>query len=184
MKPPLNVMFCVSLLALPLASSFSKTANSAIVYNRAMQAATPGIGQHVGAPPAGAQTAFSQSAPGQGASASQPPIAPTVIHVTAQKYHFDPSPIHVSDGATVELHIMAVDHAHGFLANIYPDRAAATPVSPALVFTHPQNCWKIEKGQEVVIEFVARRPGTYAFRCCNFCGFGHLGMKGEIIVDP
>jgi heme/copper-type cytochrome/quinol oxidase subunit 2 len=124
-----------------------------------------------------------QTAPAQQAPEPQPGAAPAVIHVTAVKYRFDPSPIHVKNGATVELHITASDRAHGFLVNAYPDKAAA-PESPGLVFSHPQNCWRIAKGQEVVIEFVVRRPGSYAFRCCVFCGLGHLGMKGEIIVDP
>jgi plastocyanin len=27
------------------------------------------------------------------------------------------------------------------------------------------------------------KPGTYAFKCANFCGMGHGKMKGEIVVS-
>jgi heme/copper-type cytochrome/quinol oxidase subunit 2 len=33
-------------------------------------------------------------------------------------------------------------------------------------------------------QFVARTPGTYSFHCCNRCGIGHGGMKGQLIVEP
>ncbi len=108
---------------------------------------------------------------------------PVIIQLTAQKYHFDPSTVRVKSGSHVELHIKALDRSHGFSINTYPDKAASTG-PPGLVFTDPQSCWRIEKGQEVVIKFVANQPGTYAFKCCVFCGFGHMGMKGELIVDP
>lgn len=117
------------------------------------------------------------------ATAQRSAPAPTVIHLTAEKSRYDPASLHVKAGSTVELHITAVDRSHGFLINAYPDKAA-TAQSPGLIFPHPQTCLKIEKGQEAVITFEARTPGTYAFRCCVFCGFGHLGMKGELIVDP
>lgn len=111
------------------------------------------------------------------------PLPAVVIHIRAEKSRYDPSSIRVKAGSNVELHIVAVDRAHGLLINSYPDKAA-TSGAPGLVFEHPQNCWKIEKGQEAVIRFTARQPGTYAFRCCVFCGFGHLGMKGELVVEP
>jgi plastocyanin len=53
-----------------------------------------------------------------------------------------------------------------------------------LVFTSPQDCWKIEKGESATIEFVAQTPGTYSFKCCVHCGLGHGGMKGQLIVEP
>ncbi|HEV2221893.1 MAG TPA: cupredoxin domain-containing protein [Candidatus Acidoferrales bacterium] len=105
-----------------------------------------------------------------------------VIDMTAKKYKFTPSPIHIKKGTKVELRITATDHNHGFKINAYPDGAAANG-APGLVFTSPQDCWKVPKGQTVTIEFVAQTPGSYPFKCCVFCGFGHMGMKGELIVD-
>jgi cytochrome c oxidase subunit 2 len=106
-----------------------------------------------------------------------------VIEMTAKKYEFSPSPVHVKKGAKVQLKITALDKTHGFKVGQYPDGAVATG-TPGLVFTAPQDCWKLEKGTATVIEFVAGTPGTYTFKCCTFCGFGHGGMKGQLIVDP
>jgi heme/copper-type cytochrome/quinol oxidase subunit 2 len=106
-----------------------------------------------------------------------------VIDMTARKYKFDPSPVHVKRGTKVELRITAVDHNHGFKINIYPDGTDAKG-TPGLVFTTPKDCWKLQKGQVTTIEFVARTSGSYPFKCCVFCGFGHMGMKGLLIVDP
>jgi heme/copper-type cytochrome/quinol oxidase subunit 2 len=106
-----------------------------------------------------------------------------VINMTAKKYKFDPSPLHVKRGMKVQLRITATDHAHGFKINIYPDGADAKG-APGLAFTTPKDCWRLEKGRVTTIEFVAQTAGSYPFKCCVFCGFGHMGMKGELIVDP
>jgi heme/copper-type cytochrome/quinol oxidase subunit 2 len=106
-----------------------------------------------------------------------------VIEMTAKKYEFSQSPIHVKKGAKVQLKITALDKTHGFKIGEFPDGAAATG-APGLAFTSPQDCWTLEKGTPTVIEFVAQTPGTYSFKCCKFCGFGHGGMKGQLIVEP
>ena len=105
-----------------------------------------------------------------------------VIDMTAKKYVFNPSPIHVKKGTKVQLRITSTDHTHGFKINLYPD-GGNTKGAPGLVFTDAQDCWKLPKGQTVTIEFTASTPGHYPFKCCKFCGFGHMGMKGELIVD-
>jgi heme/copper-type cytochrome/quinol oxidase subunit 2 len=106
-----------------------------------------------------------------------------VVEMTAKKYEFSPSPIHVKKGMKVQLKIKALDRAHGLKINVYPD-GADTKGAPGLTFAAAQDCWKLEKGEVTTIEFVAQQPGSYPFRCCTFCGFGHLGMKGQLIVDP
>jgi len=106
-----------------------------------------------------------------------------VITVTAKKYEFEPSPIRVKQGTKVRLNITATDHAHGFKISPFPDGAEKTG-EPGLVFSSPQDCTKIEKGQTATVEFVAQKPGTYSFRCCVVCGFHHHSMKGELIVEP
>ncbi|HEV2490268.1 MAG TPA: cupredoxin domain-containing protein [Candidatus Acidoferrales bacterium] len=106
-----------------------------------------------------------------------------VIDMTAKKYKFTPSPVHVKRGTKVQLRITALDHVHGFKINIYPDGADAKG-APGLAFVTPKECWRLEKGQVTTIEFVAQTPGSYPFKCCVFCGFGHMGMKGLLIVDP
>lgn len=106
-----------------------------------------------------------------------------VVEMTAKKYEFSGSPIHVKKGMKVQLKIKALDRAHGLKINIYPD-GADTKGAPGLTFATAQDCWKLEKGEVTTIEFVAQQAGSYPFRCCTFCGFGHLGMKGQLIVDP
>ena len=106
-----------------------------------------------------------------------------VITVTGKKYEYDPSPIRVKQGTKVRLNITATDHDHGFKISPFPDGAEKSG-DPGLVFSSPQDCTKIEKGQTVTVEFVAQKAGTYSFRCCVVCGFHHHSMKGELIVEP
>jgi cytochrome c oxidase subunit II len=106
-----------------------------------------------------------------------------VIEVTAKKYEFNPSPIHVKQGATVRLKITALDRTHGFKTNLYPDGAATTG-DPGLVFTSKEDCVELKEGAPAVVEFVAHTAGTYSFKCCKHCGLGHGGMKGQLVVEP
>src|SRR5690349_8135840 len=106
-----------------------------------------------------------------------------VIELTAKKYAYSPSSVHVKQGTKVQLKITATDHDHGFKLLAYPDGSAQSG-DAGLVFTDHQDCWKIKKGESVTVEFEAKIPGTYTFKCCNFCGFGHGKMKGQLVVDP
>jgi cytochrome c oxidase subunit 2 len=105
------------------------------------------------------------------------------IEVTAKKYEYSPAPIHVKSGTKIQLKITATDHDHGFSLATVPDGADSN--APAgLVFDSAQECWQLKKGETTTIEFLARTPGTYSFKCCHTCGFGHRGMKGLLIVEP
>lgn len=106
-----------------------------------------------------------------------------VIQVTAKKYEFVPSTIRVKQGAKIQLKITATDHVHGFKVGDSPEGAQAGG-TPGLVFSAPQACYRIEKGQTATIEFVAQTAGTYPFKCCVHCGLHHGKMKGELIVEP
>jgi len=117
------------------------------------------------------------------AHGSRPDQNVQLIEVTAKKYEFNPSPIRVKRGAKIQLKITALDRAHGFKISLYPDGAKAAG-DPGLVFTSQEDCFKLEKGTATTVEFVAQTPGTYSFKCCNFCGMGHGGMKGKLIVEP
>ncbi|MGH7173498.1 MAG: cupredoxin domain-containing protein [Gemmataceae bacterium] len=87
------------------------------------------------------------------------------IRVTARKYAFVPERITVKKGDRVRLLITAVDHAHGFRLDGYQINRL------------------IKKGNTVIIEFVADKPGTFHFQCSHFCGLGHSKMHGELIVE-
>jgi cytochrome c oxidase subunit 2 len=105
-----------------------------------------------------------------------------VIEITAKKYEYSTSPVHVRSGTKVQLKITATDHDHGFRIGAVPD--GALPKGAAgLIFTSSQDCWQLKKGETTTIDFLAQTPGTYTFKCCHTCGLGHKGMKGQIAVD-
>jgi cytochrome c oxidase subunit II len=108
-----------------------------------------------------------------------------VIDMTAKKYEFTPSTVHVKAGSKLVLNITATDRPHGFRLPTVPDGAGAE-ASPGLVLTppSPKDCYRLEKGQQLAIAIEAKTPGTYTFKCCVHCGLGHGGMKGQLIVDP
>jgi len=106
-----------------------------------------------------------------------------VIEITAKKYEYSASPVHVKVGTKVQLKITAIDHDHGFKISNVPDGASSSDKS-GLAFTSEQECWQLKKGETTMIEFVAQTPGTYSFKCCHTCGLGHKGMKGQIVVEP
>lgn len=130
-------------------------------------------------------TLFSTGSAAPGISAQAPGGSGDVqvVEVTAKKYEFNPSPIHVKQGARVQLKITATDHAHGFKVSPFPEGGRPTD-NPGLIFSSPQSCMRIEKHQTSTIEFVAKTAGTYAFKCCTYCGWHHRAMKGELIVEP
>jgi heme/copper-type cytochrome/quinol oxidase subunit 2 len=106
-----------------------------------------------------------------------------VIEITAKKYEYSTSPVHVKVGTKVQLKINAIDHDHGFRIGSVPDGASSGDRS-GLIFTSEQECWQLKKGETTMIEFLPQTPGTYSFKCCHTCGLGHKGMKGQIVVEP
>ena len=110
--------------------------------------------------PTGAALTYS-SGPGAGVSEDVREIV-----MTAQKYDFDPEVITVKQNEHVKLVITALDHDHGFKIDAF----------------HIDQLLK--KGEKTTIEFTADTTGTFPFQCSHFCGLGHKGMKGELIVEP
>lgn len=106
-----------------------------------------------------------------------------VIELTAKKYEYTGSPIHMKAGTKVQLKITAADHDHGFKMNPTPDGVDSNG-SAGLVFASPKECWQLKKGETTTIEFLTQTPGTYTFKCCHTCGLGHHGMKGQLVVEP
>jgi cytochrome c oxidase subunit 2 len=105
-----------------------------------------------------------------------------VVEITAKKYEYSGSPVHVKSGTKVQLKITATDHDHGFKIATVPD-GAQPKGAIGLIFTSEQDCWQLKKGETTTIDFLAQSPGTYTFKCCHTCGLGHKGMKGQIVVD-
>jgi cytochrome c oxidase subunit II len=113
---------------------------------------------------------------------TQPDQGVQVIEVTAKKFEYSPSPIRVKLGSQVRLRITSLDKTHGFKIGLYPDGADAKS-DPGLIFNSAEDCFKIEPGTPTIVEFLAHTPGTYSFHCCNRCGLGHGGMKGQLVVE-
>ena len=105
-----------------------------------------------------------------------------VIEMTAKKHDYTPGEIRVKKGTRVQLKVRATDRTHGIRFVLVPEGTPAND-PPGLRFSEAQDNWKLEKNQERVIEFVAERAGTYPFKCSVFCGFGHVGMKGKLVVE-
>ena len=89
---------------------------------------------------------------------------PQVVKMTAKKYDFDPSTITVVRGRPVRLEVTAVDHDHGIEIKEFGIKQ------------------KLEKGKPTVVEFTPDKAGEFTFHCSVFCGLGHHGMKGKLVV--
>lgn len=103
-----------------------------------------------------------------------------VIEMSAKKYEFGPSEIHVKKGAHVQIKLRPTDKAHGLKLKAHAEGSDSK--GPAGIRFVGESSIKVEKGQDGTLEFFAERPGTYLFECAKFCGFGHGGMKGKLIV--
>jgi cytochrome c oxidase subunit 2 len=115
--------------------------------------------------------------------ASARPDGPRVIEISAKKYEFAPTEIHIKKGEKVELKVHSVDETHGVKLTLYPE-GEKDKGAPGLLLDTPAENGKVSKGVDQVIDFVAQEPGTYDFVCAKFCGFGHDRMKGKLIVEP
>jgi cytochrome c oxidase subunit 2 len=89
---------------------------------------------------------------------------PRRIAVSARKFEFSPNEIRLKKGERVVFELTALDFPHGFSV---PDFGVRRDFLP---------------GKLVEMEFSADRAGRFQFLCDNFCGEGHDGMSGILIV--
>jgi cytochrome c oxidase subunit 2 len=85
--------------------------------------------------------------------------------MTAKKYEFDPSLITVKKGEKVRLIITATDRDHGFKLDAFEINQV------------------LKRGDTEIIEFTANKVGSFEFKCSVYCGKGHHGMKGKLVVE-
>ncbi len=101
------------------------------------------------------------------ARCAEPAPAVRTVEITASKYQFQPSRIEVKQGEQVRLILHSTDVEHGIEIKEFHVKA------------------NIPKGGDpVTVEFVADQAGTIEVKCSHFCGMGHHGMKGQLIVTP
>jgi len=106
-------------------------------------------------------------AAGMGAPGDIPSSPPRAFEMIASRFSFEPETLEVAEGERVRLTLRSTDTEHGF------------------------SVWKLNlkvavprTGEPVTVEFVAGKPGTYEFKCSEYCGSGHGRMKGRIVVTP
>jgi cytochrome c oxidase subunit II len=85
--------------------------------------------------------------------------------ITAKQWEFVPSVITVDKGDTVRLSVKSVDVSHGLSISAFGINE------------------QLEPGLAVQVEFEADKKGTFSMLCNVFCGSGHGGMKGTLIVQ-
>jgi heme/copper-type cytochrome/quinol oxidase subunit 2 len=85
--------------------------------------------------------------------------------MTAERFHFTPEDIHVRAGTLVELNIKSLDGTHGFTLNHFGIDES------------------IKEGETKTVRFFAGERGEFGFHCSHFCGIGHFGMTGKVIVE-
>jgi cytochrome c oxidase subunit II len=90
---------------------------------------------------------------------------PRVIPVVARKFAFIPARLLLGKGVPVTLEFTAPEVVMGFNA---PDFRVRTDIIP---------------GQVARLTFTPDKAGTYPFLCDVFCGDGHEGMSGELVVS-
>jgi cytochrome c oxidase subunit 2 len=91
---------------------------------------------------------------------------PPVIKITAKKFEYSPNEVRIKTGVPVVFEFTSLDRVHGFTV---PDLGGIRLT--------------IEPGKTNRITILAPKAGTYEFHCDLFCGDGHEGMTGRIIVE-
>jgi cytochrome c oxidase subunit 2 len=114
--------------------------------------------------------------------AQNPDSGLKTIEISARKYEFTPSEIHVKAGEHVRLSLHSVDETHGIKLTLYPEGSTDKTIV-GLKFDHPEDNGKVEKNVDQVLDFIAEKPGTYEFQCAKVCGIHHGKMKGQMIVE-
>jgi len=98
------------------------------------------------------------------AQASASAAAPRVVPVVARRFVFIPNEVTLKKGEPVVLEFTAPEVVMGFFAPALGLRAVIVPGTPARV------------------PFTPDRAGRFDFLCDIFCGDGHEGMSGRLVV--
>lgn len=88
-----------------------------------------------------------------------------IVKITAHKFEYEPSDIHLKLGEPVVLELTSKDVTHGF--NI-PDFGLRADLEP---------------GETVRVRLVPEKAGSFEFHCDNFCGLNHESMSATITVQ-
>lgn len=93
-----------------------------------------------------------------------------VVHMTAVRSNFEPNAVEVNQGDHVTIYLTNIEQTtneiHGFGLEEYNIQIEADP------------------GETKTIEFVANKPGVFAYYCTKFCSALHQEMQGYLLVKP
>ena len=109
-------------------------------------------------------TGFAATLVAAAARAAAQAGAARVIPVVARKFVFIPNEITLRQGESVVLEFTAPEVAMGFFAPELGLRALIVP------------------GEVSRVPFTADKVGRFDFLCDVFCGDGHEGMNGHLVV--
>jgi cytochrome c oxidase subunit II len=87
------------------------------------------------------------------------------FEVTTKSFEFVPNKIEVNQGDTVVITTKSADRTHGFAIKKFNVKQSVP-----------------KGGTPVTVEFVAAEAGTFDITCSEYCGSGHKGMKGTLVV--
>ncbi|HYL97593.1 MAG TPA: Sec-dependent nitrous-oxide reductase [Blastocatellia bacterium] len=94
----------------------------------------------------------------------------TTVKMIAYRSSFEPNKIEVNQGDKVVIYLTNIeqttDEIHGFGLESYNINITIDP------------------GETKTIEFVANKPGVFAYYCTNFCSALHQEMQGYLLVKP
>jgi cytochrome c oxidase subunit 2 len=90
----------------------------------------------------------------------------TILKVVAKKWDFSPAHIVLHQGVATTLELTSLDRRHGFAV---PELGIRVDIKP---------------NETTRLRVVPPKAGRFAFHCDVFCGDGHEGMTGEIVVVP
>ena len=88
------------------------------------------------------------------------------IVVKASSWAFEPSEIRVKVGTKVRIILQGVSGTHAFAI---PELGV--------------NSQSVSAGETAMVEFAASKKGEFSFKCSVFCGEGHQGMTGKLVVE-
>ena len=101
------------------------------------------------------------------AAPSEPPAATRSFEVVATRWKFEPEVLEVDEGDRVVLRMRSADTAHGLAIKEFKVKKDLP-----------------DTGEEITVEFVASKAGTFRMECSEYCGKGHSKMRGRLVVRP
>jgi cytochrome c oxidase subunit 2 len=87
--------------------------------------------------------------------------------VVASRFKFEPDLLEVDEGDRVVLRLRSADTAHGLAIKEFKVKKDLP-----------------DTGEEITVEFVAAKAGTFRMECSEYCGKGHSKMRGRLVVRP